>query len=66
MPQALRKGRLSRVVFVDRERAETEERALVCVAAARAKKELLVLSHGRVSRSVGVGGPTQSRRRKQG
>ena len=35
---------------VERESAETEERALVYVAATRAKKELLVLSHGTPSR----------------
>ena len=35
---------------VERESAETEERALVYVAATRAKKELLVLSHGAPSR----------------
>ncbi len=35
-----------------RERAETEERALVYVAATRARKELLVLSHGTASAFV--------------
>ena len=35
---------------VERESAETEERALVYLAATRAKKELLVLSHGAPSR----------------
>ena len=35
---------------VERESAETEERALAYVAATRAKKELLVLSHGAPSR----------------
>ncbi|MDE2906374.1 MAG: DNA helicase, partial [Acidobacteriota bacterium] len=35
---------------VERESAETEERALVYVAATRAKRELLVLSFGTPSR----------------
>jgi superfamily I DNA/RNA helicase len=37
---------------VSRIAAETEERALLYVAATRAKRELLVLSHGRASRFV--------------
>ena len=41
---------------VERESAETEERALVYVAATRAKKELLVLSYGAPSRLLP--GPT--------
>ena len=40
----------SRGDAVERESAETEERALVYVAATRAKKELLVLSYGAPSR----------------
>ncbi len=43
-----------------RDWAETEERALVYVAATRARRELVVLSHGRASRFVGTGGGAQS------
>ena len=57
LPQAM-EGRAD-----DRARAwaETEERALVYVAATRAKKELLVLSHGQASRFLGAaaGGHTE-------
>ena len=41
---------------VERESAETEERALVCVTATRAKKELPVLSFGAPNRLLQCGG----------
>ena len=43
-----------------REWAETEERALVYVAATRAKKELLVLGHGVASSFVSAGVRSQT------
>ena len=56
LPQAMQ-GRADKSA---RDWAETEERALVYVAATRARRELLVLSHGRTSPFVGAAGGAQS------
>ena len=54
LPQAIR-GRADNSA---REWAETEERALVYVAATRARKELLVLAHGTASAFIRAGAET--------